>query len=193
MNSSNRPDLTGPDPAPLFAALFDAHAPALLRYAASRLGSTHAEDIVAETFLVALQQRNHYDRHRADVGPWLFGIATNLLRRHVRQAQRRERAEIGLSRQAVIEAADPITTAPDRLDAHTLLRQLTVGLDQLSDGDRDVVLLLAIAQLTTAEVAQALGIPAGTVRSRLHRARRLLRTYAGPLPATTAHRLEPHA
>ena len=181
MRPSSRPDLAAADPAPVFAALFDAYAAALLRYAASRLGPAPAEDIVAETFLVALQHRDRYDRSRADIGPWLFGIATNLLRRHVRQQQRRQRAESDLFQRSDVDAPDPIATAPDRIDARSVVRRLAAALDHLSDGDREVILLVAVAQLDTVEVAQALGIPPGTVRSRLHRARRILRTHASNL------------
>ncbi|MGW5472535.1 RNA polymerase sigma factor, partial [Streptomyces chartreusis] len=70
-----------------FAALFDRHADAVHRYAARRLGGEVADDLVAETFTTAFQQRHRYDPARgagADARPWLFGIATNLVGRHRR-------------------------------------------------------------------------------------------------------------
>jgi RNA polymerase sigma factor (sigma-70 family) len=113
------------------------------------------------------------------VRPWLYGIATNLLRRHVRVEERRCRS---LARAA---AADRPPTAggeaEDRLDAQALRRPLAAALATLNRGDRDVLLLTAWADLTYAEIATVLDIPIGTVRSRLNRARRLTREWLAPL------------
>ncbi|WP_433274128.1 CU044_5270 family protein [Actinosynnema sp. CS-041913] len=81
-------DLSGPDPGSVFGRLFDEHAGSLHGYLARRIGDQAADDLVSETFLVALQQRHTYDPARAGVRPWLYGIAGNLLRRHVRQEVR---------------------------------------------------------------------------------------------------------
>lgn len=64
-----------------FAGLFDRHAPVIHRYAARRLGPDAADDLVAETFLLAFARRAGYDTRYPDARPWLFGIATNLIAR----------------------------------------------------------------------------------------------------------------
>ncbi|MFI2713177.1 RNA polymerase sigma factor [Micromonospora sp. NPDC018662] len=154
-----------------FAPLFDRHAVAVHRYLARRIGPP-ADDLLAETFLVAFRRRAGY---RPDVGvrPWLFGIATNLLRRHVRSEERRYRA---LARLSATESTPPVTEdAIDRLDAQALRRDLASALASLHRRDRDVLLLTAWADLSYEQIAAVLDVPVGTVRSRLHRARRLTR------------------
>jgi len=75
-----------------FGVLFDRHAPAIGRYIARRLGPDAADDLVAETFLVAFRRRGHYDLAHGDARPWLYGIATRLIGRHRRQEVRFFRA-----------------------------------------------------------------------------------------------------
>jgi RNA polymerase sigma-70 factor (ECF subfamily) len=161
-----------------FAAIFDAYFADVHRYVERRLGRDAADDLAAETFLVAFRQRAEYDVDRPHARPWLYGIATNLVGRHRRREVARYRA---LARAAAGTAADAAgrTTeddVADRLSALAAQPALVRALAGLGAGDRDVVLLLAVAQLDHDEVAEALGIPLGTVRSRLHRARRKLRS-----------------
>jgi RNA polymerase sigma-70 factor, ECF subfamily len=155
-----------------FAPLFDRHAAAVHRYLARRIGEP-ADDLLAETFLVAFRRRASYRPLQLEVRPWLFGIATNVLHRHVRQEERRYRA---LARARLLEtgshADDP---SDDRLDAQALRSALAAALAALKAADRDALLLLAWAQLSYAEIAATLDIPIGTVRSRINRARRLTR------------------
>lgn len=155
-----------------FGPLFDRHAAAVHRYLARRIGEP-ADDLLAETFLVAFRRRASYRPLRLDVRPWLFGIATNVLHRYVRQEERRYRA---LARARLVEA-DPHADDPpdDRLDAEALRAALAAALAALKPADRDVLLLLAWAQLSYSEIAATLDIPVGTVRSRINRARRLTR------------------
>ena len=80
-----------------FTELFRRHAPHIQRYVTRRLGSgvlnaSGADDIVAETFLLAFRQRDRYDPSRADARPWLYGICTNLIGRHRRAEIRQYRA-----------------------------------------------------------------------------------------------------
>jgi RNA polymerase sigma factor (sigma-70 family) len=170
-----RPRLDGPDPGPEFVRLFDAHAADIHRYLARRVGTDQAHDLVSETFLVALRERHSYS---ADGGAraWLFGIATNLVRRHARQQTRMLRATARLRFDAV--QTDHDARVAEQLDAQTIARRIAPAIAELADGDRDVLFLTFWAQLTTVEIAEALAIPVGTVRSRLHRVRRLLRTRA---------------
>lgn len=167
-------DLRSGDPAPVFAALFDAHAAGLHRYLSRRVGSV-ADDLVAETFLAALAGRDGYDPARADPRAWLYGIATNLLRRHFRQ----EVCGLAATAKTAGEppATDPGDVVPDQVDARARIGRLARGIADLRPDDRDVLLLTAWADLDSNEVAQALDIPVGTVRSRLHRVRRQLRSH----------------
>ncbi len=168
-------DPSSGDPAVVFAGLFDEHAPGLHRYLSRRVGAA-ADDLVAETFLAALAGRDGYDRTKADPRAWLYGIATNLLRRHHRQELR------GLAATARACAGDPPGSdpgdvVPDRVDARNRVGRLASGIADLSPDDRDVLLLTAWAGLASTDVAQVLGVPVGTVRSRLHRVRRQLRSH----------------
>lgn len=171
----DRPRLDGPDPGPEFVRLFDAHAADIHRYLARRVGSDQAHDLVSETFLVAFRERHSYS---ADGGAraWLFGIATNLVRRHARQQTRMLRATARMPHDDAQAGHD--ARVADRLDAQAIARRIAPAIAELSDGDRDVLFLTFWAELTTVEIAEALAIPVGTVRSRLHRVRRLLRTQA---------------
>ena len=156
-----------------FASIFDRHAPYIQRYLARRLGQQVADDLVAETFLVAFGKRARYDLARGDARPWLYGIATNL----VRQYQREEVREYRLRANVVPEPdhAGHADLVAARVTAAAMHRMLAAALAGLLDGDRDVLLLVAWEGLTYDEVARALAIPVGTVRSRLNRARRQVR------------------
>ena len=109
---------------------------------------------------------------------WLYGIATNLLRRQVRQEVRSLQATARSVGHAPGAEASHESRVADRLDAASMAAQLAGALAELSEGDRDVLLLTSWAGLDSTEVAEALDIPVGTVRSRLHRVRKWLRTNA---------------
>ncbi|GAA4046847.1 RNA polymerase sigma factor [Nonomuraea soli] len=157
-----------------FAEIFDRYFPAIHRYAAVRLGSAAADDVAAETFLAAFDQRHRYDPAWPQARPWLYGIATNLIGRHRRSELRLYRA---LSRTAEREADDGhADRVAERVSAEQLTPALARGLAALGKGDRDALLLVACAELSYGEVAAALGIPVGTVGSRVNRARRVLRS-----------------
>jgi RNA polymerase sigma-70 factor (ECF subfamily) len=155
---------SGGDPA-RFGEIFDRHFAAIHRYLTRRLGASQAEDLAAETFVIAFRSRRRYDGSAADARPWLFGIAANLLRRHWRTEQRRLRA---YARTGVDPVADEIPDAERRLDAAAAGPQLARALASISADDREE------------QIALALEIPAGTVRSRLSRARKQLREQLSP-------------
>ncbi|MER6508720.1 RNA polymerase sigma factor [Nonomuraea sp. NPDC001636] len=160
----------------LFATLFDRHAPLLHRYVTRRLGPSEAEDVVADTFLAAFQHRGGYDRNRPDARPWLYGIASNLI-------GRRRRTEMSLYRAYVRSGVHPAELSGSRVEdeVNTLAvnRPLALALMELAPADRDVLLLVAWAELSYQEVADALAIPPGTVASRLNRARLQIRQALG--------------
>jgi RNA polymerase sigma factor (sigma-70 family) len=156
-----------------FAAIFDRHYDEIHGYVARRLGNVPADDVAAETFGIAFGRRRRYDLSHPSARPWLYGIAANLIARHRRAETRRYRA---LARAAVADAvAGHAERVDGRVDAEALRGRLAAALLEIAHRDREVLLLVAWAQLTPEEAAHALGIPAGTARSRLHRARRLLR------------------
>jgi RNA polymerase sigma-70 factor (ECF subfamily) len=156
----------------LFSDVHDLYFRDIYVYVAGRLDVQTAEDLAAETFCVAFGQRDRFDPDRGSLRGWLFGIATNLVARHRRKEARRYQA---LAR----AGAEPTTGShEDRVVAEVaagrMRPQLMKALGALSRGERDVVLLIALGQLSYTEVAQALGISEGTVGSRLSRARRKL-------------------
>ncbi|MET9224482.1 RNA polymerase sigma factor [Lentzea sp. NPDC003310] len=156
-----------------FTALFTRHADELHRYLA-RWVPAAADDLVADVFVSAIRSRARFDSSRGSARAWLFGIATNLLHTHLR-GRRRERE--AYARLAPGHDADSHESrVVDTVDAEVRARQFAVAVRQLKQRDRDVLLLTGWAGLDAAEVAQALDIPVGTVRSRLHRVRQQLRT-----------------
>lgn len=156
-----------------FGLIFDRYFAEIHRYIAKRLTSDVADDIAAETFAIAFRERDRFDASRGVVRSWLYGIATNLIGRHHRREIREYRA---IQRNAIITAADgPAEPADVPVTARIVRGQVAQALAELSRGDRDVLLLIALGDLSHAEVAQALGIPYGTVASRLNRVRRKLR------------------
>jgi RNA polymerase sigma-70 factor (ECF subfamily) len=161
----------------LFTTVHDRYFRDIYRYAAGRLDVQVAEDIAAETFCVAFAERDRYNLERGSLRSWLFGIATNLIARHRRAEARRYRA---LARTGAEPAAgsheDRVVTS---VAAGRLQPRLARALAGLSRGERDVVLLVALGQLSYEEVAQALGISPGTVGSRLSRARKKLHDTIG--------------
>jgi RNA polymerase sigma factor (sigma-70 family) len=164
----------------LFGAIFDRHAVAIHRYLARRVGASLADDLTAETFLVAFRGRARYDVAHADARPWLYGIAANLLRREQRSELRQYRA---LARTGVDPALDgDADRVAERVTAAEHVRKLAAVLAELSVREREVLTLVAQEQLSYPEVARALGIPIGTVRSRLHSARKRIRTALRDFP-----------
>lgn len=151
-----------------FAIVFDRHFDAVYAYLQRRIGRDLAEELCAETFLVAFDSRDRYDASRGGARPWLLGIATNLMRRHWRDEVRQLRA---YARTAIDPVLDPFDGVEERLDATGERRRLVEGLAELSGPERDALLLAAWAELSYPEIAGALEIPLGTVRSRLSRAR----------------------
>ncbi|MBN6037621.1 RNA polymerase sigma factor [Amycolatopsis sp. 195334CR] len=170
----DRPDLGGADVVRTFGLLYDRHARGLHRYLTRRAGAV-ADDLVAETFLVALQTRHNYAPDRGTARSWLYGIATNLLRGHVREQTRTLRLAARMVGEARQNAESPDARVPDSVDAEEQTRRLAGALARIDPGNRDALLLTTWAEMDANEVAETLAIPVGTVRSRLHRARRQLR------------------
>jgi len=150
-----------------FALLVHEHGRALHAYLARRAGHQVADDLLTEVWLRAWRSRGSYDTGWSDPRPWLYGIARNVLRGHWR-------LRVDHPGPTFQFAEDPWPAVDDRLAASRLGHVLEAALAELGEELRDVILLVAWEQLTPAEVAVVLGIPPGTVRSRLHRARQAL-------------------
>ena len=161
-----------------FERLFERHAPELLRYCFRRTAdAAAAEDLVSAVFLEAWRRRSDF-RAGADARPWLYGIATNLA--HGQRRARRRHAT-GLARLA---ATRPEGSPPDEvLERQHEMRDVLAAVAALPRREHDVLALCVWSGLSYEEAAGALGVPVGTVRSRLSRARaRLADSGARPGP-----------
>lgn len=151
-----------------FAARYDQHHLAVFRYAARRLGQETAEDVVAEAFTIAWARIASFDPQRGEFVSWLFGIVTNVIARHHRQETRQWRA---FSKVGVDETDTFDDELANRLDADVRWPHVAAVLAGMSSQDRDVLLLHVWQEMSYQQVADTLGIPVGTVRSRIARAR----------------------
>ena len=162
-----------------FEAVFTRHFAAVHRYAQQRVGVDAADEIAAETFLQAFDNRRRFDAAQPSARPWLLGIATNLMRRRWRDEKRQLAAyartlEVAVADGAAVESAAPPVGGVDR--------ELAAALASLTGDDRDALLLYVWADLSYQEIGDALAVPIGTVRSRISRARRRLRERLAPAP-----------
>ena len=160
-----------------FASLFERHARSVHRYLVKRVGPQNAEDLLGETFVTAFRSRRNYDLRHLDARPWLFGIATNHSRHFWRSEGRRQSRVHG----GIGEASEPDHSDETTAKAFFAAQEGAVAqaLAQLDDSHLDVLLLIAGPGFTYEEVAEALGIPVGTVRSRMSRTRLRLRELLG--------------
>jgi RNA polymerase sigma-70 factor (ECF subfamily) len=162
-----------------FGVIFERHFAAIHGYLRRRLDRQLADELAAQTFLIAFDRRFRFERGRADSRPWLFGIATNLIREQRRSEVRELRAMARLT-------PDPVPGfegIESRIDAERMRGLLAGALAELPQEEADVLLLLVWAELDQPEIADALAIPLGTVKSRLSRARSRLQAGLGLMPA----------
>ncbi|WP_405600869.1 RNA polymerase sigma factor [Streptomyces sp. NBC_01410] len=153
-----------------FGELFDAYARSVYNHAYRLTGDwSVAEDVVSLTFLEAWRLRGKADRDGGSLRPWLLGIATNVTR-NARRAARRHAAAVARlpPGEAVRDFADEVA---GRLDDTDRLALVQTALATLRRPEREVLALVVWAGLDYAAAAEALGVPVGTVRSRLFRAR----------------------
>ena len=174
-----------------FGILFDRHVDRIYAHVVRRIGPSLAEELTAETFARAFEHRGRFVPIQESAGPWLYGIATNLIHR----ARRAERRQLVAYRRAGAVAAwtsDDFGAADDRVDAGRAAERFVSALERLARGDRDALLLDLLPPIHRAvlvlrdleglsyeEVAQALGLRLGTAKSRINRARRQLRGASG--------------
>lgn len=161
-----------------FEAVFDAHATAIHRFCARRCDDAgEAEDLTSVVFLEAWRTRGRALLVDGSMRPWLLGIARNVVR-NANRSRRRYRAALDrLHALAVPAEADD---GPAIEDAEQLRTALAHAIAQLSDKQRDVVELCLVERLSPVAAGAVLGIPEGTVKSRLAEARKRLRSLLRP-------------
>ena len=157
-----------------FADIFDRHIDAIRKFVVRRLGVSRSDDVVSEVFRAAFERRSTFDLTASSALPWLYGIASNLVRRdHRSSARRLATAKRAGGHGNVV--GDPLVDLAERIDARADLRELSKALMSLSDDEREVLLLVAWEQLSPTEAAAVLGIAPETARTRLRRARQHVR------------------
>lgn len=155
----------------LFEGFFRRHVEAIYAYVVRRVGSEQsAEALTAEVFLIAFERRGEYRPERETGRPWLYGIAANVLRSHWRDEGRH--VPVG-PESPVVPATD--TVVEDRVDAQQRWPAVARALGRLTSREVEPLLLYAWDGLSYEEIAVALAVPVGTVRSRISRAREALR------------------
>ena len=157
-----------------FEAVFEQYHRTIHQYLARAVGRDHADEHAGDVFVAAFAARARYDPALGSVRGWLFGIATNVRRTRARSHARGRRAwsRVDTDRDAHEGGFEIVE---EGLDYGRRLAWVTAFMQELSETDRDVLVLYAWQQLSYPEIAQALGVEIGTVRSRLARARGRLR------------------
>jgi RNA polymerase sigma factor (sigma-70 family) len=161
-----------------FGVLFDEHSRAVYNLAFRLTGSWHeAEEVVSLTFLDAWRLRARVEPDGESLRPWLMGITVNVVRNFSRAARRHQAAMARLPEPGA--APDFADELADRIDDAARLAAVRAAFGRLRPAEQDVVALCVWSELDYAAAARALGVPVGTVRSRLSRARSKLRRLAG--------------
>ena len=159
-----------------FVEVVRRHEVAVHAFLARRAGRQAADDLLGEVWVRAFGGRAGFDPAHSDARPWLYGIARNVLRAHWRVGRCADQARVAGAADRP-GAVDPWDDVIDRLDsaAAARTREMIGAVRALPPEEREILLLVAWEQLTPAQAALVLGIPPGTARSRLHRARAALR------------------
>ena len=161
-----------------FGTLFERHVQSVHRFCfRASADRAAAEDLTSVVFLEAWRRRRDVRLVRESALPWLLGVATNVLRNRRRTEARHRRALARLPREHEPDFGDD---AAGRLDDERAMQGALRRIAALRRGERDVFLLCAWHGLAYEEAAAALGLPVGTVRSRLSRARARLREPDAP-------------
>lgn len=157
-----------------FELLFRRHEPAVRAYALRRVGPSVADDVVAEVFLVCWRR---FEEVPADALPWLLGIARNVLGT-LRRGEHRRTALRGRLAEVEACAANELAGIGDGV--------LAAAMAQLSEADRELLLLIAWEGLSPRQLAVSLGLRPSAARVRLMRARRRLRVALARVEAASS-------
>ncbi|MEV0165526.1 RNA polymerase sigma factor [Nonomuraea fuscirosea] len=163
-----------------FEAFYRRHVDAVMRFTVRRVSDPHlAADLTADIFLAVLDSAHTYVPTRGSETAWLYGIARNVVSAQHRKAARETRASGRVAGRRLMDD-DDLARMEERIDAERRMRDALRAMDGLPEGERAVLELVVIDQLTVTEAARALGIRQVTARVRLHRARRALENVASP-------------
>ncbi len=132
----------------------------------------HVDDLLQETFIIAFQKREHFDPSRAAAKTWLYGIASNLCKRHRRGLGRFHRLKSRVAQETV---ATPPRQPDGELERKQDVERVQSAIQRLAFKQREVFVLFEIENLGGREIAELLHIPVGTVWTRLHGARHRFR------------------
>ncbi|WP_019356584.1 RNA polymerase sigma factor [Streptomyces sp. AA1529] len=158
-----------------FEQFYRRHVEGVTRFVARRVGDPHtAADLTAEIFLAVLDSAHTYRPGRGSETAWLYGIARNVVSSERRRVARDSARDQRISGRRLLDA-DDIARLEEKLDAESPGRRALDAMKRLPEGERAVLELVAVDQLTVSEAAASLGIRQVTARVRLHRARRALR------------------
>jgi RNA polymerase sigma factor (sigma-70 family) len=158
-----------------FEAFYRAHVEAVQRFVARRVDDPYlAADLTADVFLAAIDAAGTYRADRGTPEAWLFGVARHVVAAEHRRAAREHRANARVEGRRLL-GEDDIERMQQRIDAAAHTRALLAAIAVLPEGERAVLELVALDELTVTEAAAALGLRPVTARVRLHRARSALR------------------
>ncbi|MGW1990467.1 RNA polymerase sigma factor [Embleya sp. NPDC001921] len=175
----------GRDPA-AFEVFYRRHFEAVTRFVARRVDDPHTvADLTAETFLAVVDSAHTYRPDKGSELAWLYGVSRNVVQNENRRAARELRATHRSAGRRRLDD-DDIARMEERIDAEASGRRALDALATLPEGQRAVIELMSIDELSVSEAAAALGISPVTARVRLHRARRTLRNVAGTAAPTAA-------
>ena len=174
-----------------FEAFYRAHVEAVQRFVARRVGDPDlAADLTADVFLAAIDAAAGYRPERGTPSAWLLGVARNVVANDHRRAGRERAAHARVEGRRLL-APDDIERMQERIDAAAQARKLFGAVSRLPDGERAVLELVALDELSVAEAAAVLGVRPVTARVRLHRARGALRRQGlDDASPTISHSLE---
>jgi len=154
----------------VFGLLFERHAKAIYNYCFRQTGSwAAAEDLVSVVFLEAWRRRRDVNLHQDSALPWLYGVATNVCRNSLRSTRRHRAALRRITDQ--LTEPDPADDVASRVDDERRMGEILGAIRMLPRREQEVLGLVVWSGLDYAAAAAALGVPVGTVRSRLSRAR----------------------
>ncbi|MDH6452038.1 MULTISPECIES: RNA polymerase sigma factor [unclassified Streptomyces] len=172
-----------------FAELYDQCARSVYNHAFRLTADwSVAEDVMSATFMEAWRRRDSIEAEGGSLRPWLLGIATNVSRSHGRGNRRYRAAASAAAQAGVVEVADHAEETAGRVDDRRRITATLTALASLRRPEREVLVLCLWEGLEYADAARALGVPVGTVRSRLSRARSRLRKFAEAELARPARR-----
>jgi RNA polymerase sigma factor (sigma-70 family) len=155
-------------------AFYRRHVEGITRFLARRVDDPHqVADLVADVFLAVLESAHTYRAGLGSEVAWLYGVARNTLSAERRRTLKESQLTDRVSRRRPLDT-DDISRLEERIDAERPARRAFKAMADLPEGERAVLELVVIDQLTVTEAASALGIRSGTAMVRLHRARRKL-------------------